>query len=117
MTDVTHTPGPWSQSHRETRDGMYSTEVYCADGETIAKCAWYPRPADPATGAIGTYREANARLIAAAPDLLAECENMLPARVCLTNKNIGDDFAVELTCTMGDLRRLAAAIAKARGQS
>lgn len=74
MTDAQHTPGPWSQSHRRRHDGMYSTEVYCADGYTIASCAWYPRPVDPATGTIGTYREANARLIAAAPDLLEALE-------------------------------------------
>lgn len=60
------TPLPWSQSHRERYSSeykrmMYSTDVYCTKGETIATLAWYPdhRP----DGSIGTHREANARYI------------------------------------------------------
>ena len=58
------TPGTWQQSHRKRSDGMYSTEVYCADGGTIATFAWYPKPVD-AAGWIGTYRSENAALIVA----------------------------------------------------
>lgn len=71
------TPGEWLQAHRETKvsDGMHSTEIYTEDGGSgrgvIATLSWYPKPAD-ARGAIGTYREANARLIAAAPRLARE---------------------------------------------
>lgn len=67
MTDTipatvkTHTALPWAQSHRRKRTGMYSTQVYCADGETIAEIDWYPRPAG--NGAVSTYREANAAFI------------------------------------------------------
>ena len=60
---------------------MYSTQVYCAKGETIATCAWYPRPIDD-RGAIGTYRHENACLIAAAPegfDLIAALEESFTA--------------------------------------
>lgn len=67
MTDTkreAHTPLPWKQSHRRKRTGMYSTQVYCADGETIAEIDWYPRPAG--NGAVSTYREANAAFIARA---------------------------------------------------
>jgi hypothetical protein len=69
MTATKYTPGPWAQSHRRGEDGMYQTQVYCAKGETIATVAWYPMPAD-ADGSVGTYREGNARLIAASPALL-----------------------------------------------
>ena len=68
------TPGPWLHEHRETKvsGGMYSTEIYTEDGGSghgvIATLSWYPRPMDE-RGAIGTYREANARLIASAPRL------------------------------------------------
>ncbi len=58
------TPGPWEQSHREGDDEMYRTQVYTADGETIASLAWYPK--DMGGGRIGTYREANAAFMAAA---------------------------------------------------
>lgn len=52
---------------------------------------------------------------AAAPELLAACRDMLPRNVCLTNSNVRDDVVVPLDATMGELRRIAAAIAKATG--
>lgn len=73
---MSHTPGPWHQSHRHCGCGMYNTQVYTADGETIATLHWYPKPKDE-NGSIGTYREANARLIAAAPDLLEALEEIV----------------------------------------
>jgi hypothetical protein len=70
MSETKFTPGPWSQAHRETRTSWgYSTEVFTPrNDEVVATVAWYPRDADEG-GAIGTYREANAHLIAAAPEL------------------------------------------------
>lgn len=71
-----YTPAPWFQSHRpipHDKDGMYATQVYTEDGETIATLAWYAMPKDE-NGRIGTYREANAKLIAAAPELLEALE-------------------------------------------
>jgi hypothetical protein len=63
------TQGEWSQSHRETEtNGNYSTEVYCDRGATIATLSWYANT--EVKGVISTYREANAKLIAAAPELL-----------------------------------------------
>ena len=66
---VGFTPGPWQQSHRKRRDGMYATEVYDAKGSTIATVDWYP--VSLPGGVIATARAPNARLIAAAPDMLA----------------------------------------------
>ena len=79
------TPGKWKQSHREIPgdpDGTYSTQIYTEDGETIADLAWYPRP--PIKEVIGgknvivieTYRDANAKLIAAAPEMLDALVNL-----------------------------------------
>ena len=65
---TTHTPGPWLQSHRENVHGMWSTQVYDSAGVTIADLAWY---AVVNGNVVTTAREANARLIAAAPELLA----------------------------------------------
>lgn len=63
-----HTPGRWRFSHREDPDtGKYYTQVYSTSGESIATFHWYPKPIN---GGVGTYRSANARLCAAAPDLL-----------------------------------------------
>lgn len=63
MTDTAPdaTPRPWFQSHRCRSDGMYSTEIYDARGETIATVAWYP--VSLGEGVAGTARDANAALI------------------------------------------------------
>lgn len=64
-----HTPGPWLTKHRAGSDGMYRTEVYSAEHGGIATCDWTPKHCG--NGVTESYREANARLIACAPDLLA----------------------------------------------
>lgn len=73
------TPGEWFQSHRQIPndpDGMYATQVYTEDGETICSLDWCPKPKQKGIHdgqpvmITGTYREANAKLIASAPDLL-----------------------------------------------
>lgn len=69
-----HTPGPWFQSHRKSVYGWYQTEVYTADGEVVATVAWYPRTLNDKSTT--TDREANARLIAAAPELLEACQTI-----------------------------------------
>tara|TARA_B110000114_G_C14796728_1_gene279064 strand:+ start:99 stop:413 length:315 start_codon:yes stop_codon:yes gene_type:complete len=79
------TPGEWKQSHRQIpndADGMYSTQVYTEDGETIASLAWYAKPPIIENGkkTIGSYRKENAQLISAAP-------NMLEALMDLENDN------------------------------
>ncbi len=72
--ELKHTPGPWACSHRLIfATGMYSTQVYDNNGETIASIAWYPIKNGNVTS---TNRDDNARLIAAAPamlDMLIEC--------------------------------------------
>ena len=81
------TPGPWAQSHRETKGGMYSTEVYNeASLETIAVLSWYKKPKDE-NGSIGNYRAENAALIAAAPDLLKALVDILPHALIIINEN------------------------------
>ena len=74
-----HTPGKWYQSHRQIphdEDGWYATQIHTEDGETIATISWYPKPQkkeiiDGETRLVTeTYREANATLIASAPNML-----------------------------------------------
>lgn len=57
--------------------------------------------------------EANARLIAAAPDLLGAGEPF--ARLGWVG-DLSDDHEFDAGFTVGDIRRLRAAIAKARGE-
>jgi hypothetical protein len=76
VNEPKHTPGPWSFAHRAVDSGMARTQVFCANGETIASFAWYPMPTTP-DGVTGSYRDGNARLCAAAPDLLAALQNLV----------------------------------------
>ena len=85
MTKHNHTPGPWTwqlQPYSEPND-----DDPCAEVSVV--------------NSVGVCRVADARLIAAAPDLLAACE-----------KAIADD---ELDVDTSDM--LEAAIKKARGES
>lgn len=71
---ITPTPGPWYQSHlMDKKDGMYYTRVY-DHKENIATIHWYP--IDLGDGVTGTRREANAKLIAAAPELLKTLQGL-----------------------------------------
>ena len=84
MSEQKFTPAPWSQAHRICdEEGNYSTQVFSTEtGETIATLAWAKMP--PKKVVIdgkqkiqtGTYREGNAILIAAAPDMLAALQNL-----------------------------------------
>lgn len=70
-----HTPGPWATEYRATSRGGYAQEIFDSKGELIATAAWYPIKYSVTTTT--TNREANARLIAAAPDLLEAIEEAL----------------------------------------
>jgi len=72
MTTPSHTPGPWKVAGRY---GKYSDEITDANGQAIA---WvFTRKADPqiVTGVLDSPEgQANASLIAAAPELLEALE-------------------------------------------
>ena len=68
------TKGEWRQSHREKPNGMYSTEVYDENGETICTLAWHKIPIE---GGYATDRESNAKLIAAAPEMYEALRKIL----------------------------------------
>lgn len=93
------TPGPWEQSHRQRYDGMHSTEVYPANDpdNTIATVHWHSVKTD--TG-YTTDRAENARLIAAArdlvPTLLAEREALAADVARLTaERDAARDLALD----------------------
>lgn len=66
MSEVKHTPGPW-------------TSQYDDNGFFFVTAAGQPSPYVAATGGEGGVDAANARLIAAAPDLLRVVSNLLVA--------------------------------------
>lgn len=103
---MTHTPGPWAVSicDKELWDTDTTTDIESAHGEHIATM-----------GAAHDYAtwEADARLIAAAPDLLAACEAALAYIPGSEVHSWPPGF--ELRRKAIDLLR--AAIAKAEGRS
>ena len=106
-----HTPGPWIHNPR-ARDGHVDA---ISNGHTCfiqVGCPHVERP-------ILDYpheneQTANARLVAAAPDLLAACHDALLALVSLTSDPQHDEEAAR-DCAETALATLEAAIAKAEG--
>ena len=104
MSETAHTPGPWVACDPELwRDDP--VVVYTDpgdDGNTVEVCEVYSDPASLAE------RDANIRLIAAAPDLLAACEDLL-RRFGFTDWQSVHDAAV--------IESARAAVAKAKGDA
>ncbi len=75
MSEAQHTPGPWSVS----RYGGWKTDVRSAKGRRIAATFVQCQPKTP-EGYVkqAATNEANACLIAAAPELLSALKRMLP---------------------------------------
>lgn len=112
MSSLNHTPGPWfvTKSKHGIDGGHFEIAIVAGVREDRSLVIHAADGDDEEEG------YGNALLIGAAPDLLGVAREMLPRNLCLTNKNIPDDTIVPLECTMGDLRKVAAAIAKATGQ-
>lgn len=71
-----HTPGPWSV----TNNNWETSTVYGRDGETIAACQINSIVTEDTQYEFEAIKEANARLIAAAPELLEALEHLLKVR-------------------------------------
>lgn len=93
-----HTPGPWMPHGGKPRDG------YCFIGDATPT-GW---PVALVSDRVATGEaEANARLIAAAPELLAALQAMVD--------NYVDTYGDEGDDAPGSIKTARAAIAKARG--
>ncbi len=75
-----------------------------------ASCGYFGQPSP---WSCGCHVKREAMLEEAAEVMLDALKLCIPANVCLTNRNIPDDMTVPLDVPMGDLRKIAAAIAKA----
>lgn len=97
MSDVKHTPGPWVK-------GKFG-QLYGASGRQVG--VW---DAGIARVSRDAEAEANARLIAAAPELLAACEEMI-GTLWFKSPHGSDVINADAYKQMTD------AIAKAKGQA
>lgn len=107
-----HTPGPWHsfQQADSTRHLIVAGDGRKPNEPVVATVSGY-------TATMHAAEAANARLIAAAPDLLAACNirELQPITYYGPNTPVSDQYPVEVVLTMGQLRAIAAAIAKAGG--
>src|ERR1700743_1995785 len=107
-TKSAHTPGPWSA------DGL---TIYAPNGYRVCRLTEPHKNERGKERAEGNeYRAANARLIAAAPDLLAACialSKRMPKRGEVYRSGIGGSGA--LTHYDPEVEDMFAAIAKATG--
>ena len=101
-----YTPGPWNFAHRRRYDGMYDTEIFDSEGNTVATAAWYALPKTH-EGMTSTNRMENARLIAAAPDLLEALKSFAGV----------ENFAGWHPKYESAIEKARAAIAKATGEA
>lgn len=108
-----YTPGPWKTEHRKGADAMYRTEIFSEQHGGIATCEWTPKHCG--NGVIETYREANARLIAAAPELLEAAKLVLEWYEAEDNHS-GTDFYQRMQMCRDSEDAVRAAIAKATGE-
>lgn len=115
-----HTKGPWIAEFTVPEEGWNGFYILTKDERLyIADAAGYQDMPE---------RAANARLIAAAPDLLEACENALTCIEAMADRIDEDCGARGCMCTMpgniphsqtyrdGEIAMLRAAIAKARGE-
>lgn len=120
MSETKHTPGPWKHGigHHQSYD-HFGAVVSIGDGLTYKTLARLPELGDESTN---EELEANARLIAAAPDLLRAAELQEQAEDHWANceeceytesPELGCETAVKLADDARYLRR--AAIAKSKG--
>ena len=109
MNNVTHTPGPWSiLQWADKRKGFIAVVVEPARHHI---CDVFPF-GQRAVGRELAEHEANARLIAAAPELLALLKEIVsPDNESLVWFTPTDAYAIELK------ERVTATIAKAEGRS
>ncbi len=103
-----HTPGPWTAV--EGRNGFLDALNYVHDGK---RCIARMELADGDTSFQRARTMANARLIAAAPDLLEAAKRALALVECLPGRDIHGNQATHTLDTEDVLR---AAIAKAEGK-
>lgn len=110
MSPAQHSKGPWVQSL--TDKGYHYGQILGSDGEIVASVGYRRMPNDPEDFA-------NARLIAAAPELLAALEETLRA----LEQHLDDDANAHglksrdnlCPCSTNEVVRARAAIAKAKG--
>ncbi|WP_299010023.1 hypothetical protein [uncultured Caulobacter sp.] len=113
------TPGPWSQgvTLRTSATARWTADQFAENDlreRRMVFARFSARDGGRSRQLVAMCeRPEDASLVAAAPDLLSACQSVIPKNLATDNRNIPDDQIIPLDFTMGELRRIAAAIAKA----
>jgi hypothetical protein len=119
---MSHTPGPWIAKHTQQSIDEILDAMRQMLEKGNAQCKWvdstifHPDDTEPMTIAFignGPAGEANALLIAAAPELLAACERARNQMVAIM-RALGENTQSDDVDTTNQME---AAIAKAKGQT
>lgn len=106
MSEAKHTPGPWSLERVPIQSRGGSNTAYKIGPFTCCLYDdWRPREAGTSEG----ENAANARLMAAAPDLLAACKMAL--------RDVGDGGPSSDYASAYTVSQIKAAIARAEGRA
>jgi hypothetical protein len=95
MSETKWKPGPWESQHTAGHDAHGHTAVYATDGRDVA---------------LVYDGDANARLIAAAPELYSALE------YCFDRLEVLEDADEATALDLGALRAAREALTKARGE-
>jgi len=102
-----HTPGPWAAQDLKTRMPFYGEPVcYLSNGWRVAALKENPYEDEP---------EADAWLIAAAPELLEAAERVVALELDEINGDVTDESAHDLARTQA-VESLIHIVAKAKGE-
>lgn len=111
--DTKHTPGAWT-AEKLGEFAPESERMITADlGHTDTGIRLVRSIARTLSNAGAEQALANARLIAAAPELLQCVIDAIPHGVSTDNKNIPDSQVIPVDMTIGQIRRMKAAFKKA----
>ena len=115
MSEAKFTKGPWSTDYRKDFRGMYNQDVFDKNGENICQCCWYP--VKEGNAVTTTNREANANLIAAAPEMYDAIEAALRIDQLWTYDVCDEEHAAEAEALHSMRQKFIDALAKARGEA
>jgi hypothetical protein len=108
-TEVKHTPGPWSNTPLQDTIWANSGNTKVC---TVADLPWKEHPITGRRSSDAETEQANARLIAAAPELLEACKML--SSLAPSNEGIGGHAPIGAFFIAAQKAR--AAIAKAEGR-
>lgn len=108
-----HTPGPWIAIHSIPEEGSECFWLRAQPGGTI--CRGFSQEIGTINGPQSGEQEANARLIAAAPELLEACQAMVEWDD--REKDHAVDFSARIALCEVAFEKARAAIVKATGSA